>query len=168
MMEAMITISVVMVGMLGIVTLVSRSLAFNTDATRKFTAIYLAAEGIEVVKNLVDRNYAAAATNPPPTQPPAWDENINEGRYQVQYDSTDLGPELGTSAGDWLVFDASTGLYSYAAGESGGYRRVVDITETDHDEDGFADEIIVRSVVSWSARGVDDAVVLEDHFFNWR
>ena len=43
--ESVVAISLVVIGLLGILTLLSNSIAFNRNAANKLTATYLAAEG---------------------------------------------------------------------------------------------------------------------------
>src|SRR3990167_7996112 len=78
--ESMVAISVVMIGLLGIMTLLIRSSRWNRDATQELVATSLAAEGIEIVKNLVDTNIADRLRG----QPVQWNE-IPSGVYAVSY-----------------------------------------------------------------------------------
>src|SRR3989344_7355701 len=54
--EVMVAVSILTVGFLGIVGLLSRALALNRVVADNYTATYLAAEGIEITKNIVDGN----------------------------------------------------------------------------------------------------------------
>ena len=54
--EAIIAITIAVVGLLGIFSLLSRSLSLNRVVADRFVASYLVAESIEIVKNLVDNN----------------------------------------------------------------------------------------------------------------
>lgn len=55
--EMLVAISVIVIALLGILVLVSRSLGINRVASEHYTAAYLAAEGIELVKNRFDRSF---------------------------------------------------------------------------------------------------------------
>jgi type II secretory pathway pseudopilin PulG len=150
--ESIVAISLVTVGLLGILTMLSRSIAFNRNVTNKFVATYLAAEGIEVVKNVEDANFTGGDL---------WNQYLDtDGDYEVSYDST--GPTIAPAAGQELLFDDSTGIYGYVAGDPSGFVRTVEITNNP------PYEIMVLSRVEWSDKGEAKNVELEDHFFNWR
>ena len=55
----MVAITVLTVGFLGISSLLSQSLALNRVTTNEITATYLASEGIEIAKNLIDHDVYA-------------------------------------------------------------------------------------------------------------
>lgn len=144
--EALVGITVAVVGLLGILILVGRSLTVNNDIRAKFVATYLAAEGIEVVKNIIDTNYANGTF---------WNRNIDTGDFDVSWDSLSLTP----TASRPLNFGG--GAYSYVANPASPYTRTVSIV-------AGASTISVKSLVSWTSRGKTESISLEDTFFNWR
>jgi Tfp pilus assembly protein PilV len=149
--EAMITISVIIVGIVATLTLLSRSLSLNRVVSDQFTAAYLAAEGIEVVKNLIDTNYI---------QGNEWNKDFDAGSYEVGYESRRLEK---VSQGRQLLFDSATGRYGYALGRVTQFVRTVEIAPVG------ANEIKVNSIVRWKTRGAGSFEInTEDHFFNWR
>ena len=151
--EAAVAISILVVGFLGMFTLLSRSFYLSRVVTDNYTATYLAAEGIEVVKNLIDANVI---------QKKAWDFGITDGTYEVSYDTKVLGPDQDR----FLSFDTNTNLYGYSGGAQTNFKRKVKIT---HQEvGGVEDEIQVISTVTWSTGLAQSSIRLEDHFFNWR
>src|SRR3990167_7505221 len=91
MIESIVAISVTVIGFLGVVGLLSRSISVNKDAGQKFVSTYLSAEGIEVVKSLIDKNYVRQSEGE--TIP--WNGGIRTGNYEVSYDSAGLGADLG-------------------------------------------------------------------------
>lgn len=56
--ESMVGISLVIVGLMGIIGLVIRSFQLNDTVVNRFIAANLAGEGIEVVKNIIDTRIA--------------------------------------------------------------------------------------------------------------
>lgn len=159
MIESMVAISITLISLLGVFALLSQSIALNKNASQKFVATYLAAEGIEIVRSMVDANYAAS-------QP--WNKDIGSGitpvNYEVVYNSTvsdwnNLGSNESTA---FLNFDPATGIYSYGIGQPTPFVRTVAVTNVS------GDEIRVVSTVNWSERGAAQSVYLEDHFLNWR
>lgn len=163
MIEAMVAVTLVLIGLLGIFGLIARSLGMNKDVHDRFVATYLAAEGVEVVKNIIDTDVAAAQEG---ASGKFWNSTIQAGSsYAVQYDTTaETLNGLGGYAGTPLKFDPSTGLYSYthATQPSIFYRTVV--TKTPPSGSG----VEVESVVTWTADGQANAVKLDDTFTGWR
>lgn len=152
--ESIVSINIALIGLLGVLGLLSSSLTLNRDAGQKIIATYLAAEGIEVVKNMIDLNYVDGTV--------AWNEGINSGSYEVSYDSNSLGNDLSGNSTIPLKYDSATWLYSYGDGEPTSFRRTVRI------DNSRAEEIIVNSFVEWQSKMGLQTINLEDHFFDWR
>ena len=159
--ETMVALSVITIGLLGIFALLSTSMGLNRFVSEKHVATYLAAEGIELVKNLIDTNYIARKGG----QLISWNEGLSQaGSYEIDYMSTSLAP---VSGGNLNLLYYSDGLYGYD--QSGGaeqtkYKREIII------DPSIADQIKVNSIVVWEGRGLAEArmVNLEDKFFDWR
>ncbi len=150
MIEALVALSIILVGLLGIFALVSRSISLNMIASSQYVAVNLAAEGIEVVKNMIDGN--VLQKNP-------WNQGISAGDYQMDSSSIELTPY----SGEKLRFDEASGLYGYSDGALTNFRRKLNISLIS------ADEIKIVSSVDWTTRdGASFNIDLEDHFFNWR
>lgn len=146
--ESIIAIQITLVGLLGVLGLLSNSLALNRDAGQKLMATYLAAEGVEVVKSLIDKNYV---------EEKPWNEGVNKGVYGVDYKSS----ALEQNQENFLNF--KDGIYSYdEGGESTAFKRSVEI------ENMSRDEIRVVSTVHWVTKKGPQELQVEDHFFNWR
>jgi len=152
--EAMVGISIATVGLLGIVGLVSRSASLNRVVSNQFIATYLASEGIEIAKNLIDNNIV---------QSNSWNSGFTTaGSFNIDYKSLNL-QDVPFAENRALLFDPATGLYSYQKGDPTPFIRIINI------EPIGSDEIKVNSVVNWIDRGgAKFSVNLEDHFFNWR
>ena len=149
-MEVMVAISLLTIGFLAVLSLVSNSLSLNRVVSDQFTANYLAMEGIEIVKNLIDANYLNS--NP-------WNQGFNNSNYEVDYQS--IGP--GTDLSRYLSFDSTSGFYDYNGGVQTPFKRTIVVGLN------ASDEIKVNSIVKWTGRGGGEFEVnLEDKFFNWR
>ena len=149
--EAMIAISVLITGILGIFTLMSRSLSLNRVILDQETAVNLAAEGIELVKNKLDANILRGGL--------AWNSEISPGDWEIDFDKEELLPYEGRKFG----YDASTGQYAYGVGVPTKFARIIKI------EMLGTDEMKVNSLVTWITRGSGNfSINLEDRFFNWR
>lgn len=149
--EALVAISILTTGFLGILTLLSRSLSLNRVVSDNYTATYLAAEGVEIVKNLIDNNRI---------QEKPWNDGFANGDYQAEYNSLSLSAWNGAT----LSFDPSINLYTYSGTQLTNFRRRISIELPP----GSTDELIVNSVVSWTTRGGGSFEInAEDHFYNW-
>lgn len=151
--EVLVAISVLTVGFLGIVTLLSRALSLNRVVSDSYTATYLAAEGIEVTKNIVDAQFMGSKRG--------WNSAVSPGNFEAEYDSLTLS----TYAGRRLLLDPQTKVYSYKNGVLTPFTRKITVAFVGSGQQ----EIIVNSEVDWPTRGGGESSVnLEDHFYNWR
>jgi hypothetical protein len=154
--ESIVAISLAIVGLLGILILTTRSMAYNTDAGQRFVATYLAAEGIEIVKNLIDENYSKGLP---------WCQGISNGSWQADNEDSAL---TSFSNSSHLKIDAD-GRYSYdPGGTDTPFTREIVITLITHQGDDSTNEVKVNSIVRWQGRGVPNQVDIEDHFYDWR
>ena len=157
MVEAAVALSMLSIGIVGIFTLLSNSYGFNAVSTNEYVAANLAAEGIEVARNILDKNTMRAEE---------WNFGLEDctdidGGCSLAYDST----EAGSLQDNLLQFHPDTGLYDYEADESTKFKRKMTITLNPDDDH----EIQVISKVEWKDRGdIEYNVTLEDKLFNWR
>lgn len=165
--ESIVSVSLILIGLLGVFGLVVHSVRLNKDAGLRTTASYLAAEGIEVMKNIVDTDVVS-------TESP-WNATIGEDSfesYEVAYDSDnslEFAPVVlgGASSTTPLVFDNNAGTYGYPAGGDESvtpFTRTVYVTVPEENPD----EMQIASEVSWQERGGMRTVRLETVFTNWR
>lgn len=150
--ELMVAISILTIGFLGFLTLVSRAISANRVISDYLTANYLAAEGIELVKNTIDSNYLRGdAWNSPPLNA--------DGSYEMAYNDSVLISEIGR----YLNYDSS-GFYSYDSGNLTPFRRTINISN-----DMIGVKMKVKSTVSWIGRGGNVMeIYVEDYFFDWK
>lgn len=149
--EAIIAITIAVVGLLGIFSLLSRSLSLNRVVADRFVGAYLAAEGIEIVKNMLDNNILAGRP---------WNDGLSSGSYEADYADTALRPDADTL----LKADVGTGAYGYREPTPTSYRRSIKI---DVSSDG--ELITVGSQVRWTSRGGGTfSIELEEQLFHWR
>lgn len=156
MIESIVSISVGVTALLAALTLVTSSLRYSSEVDRKLVGAHLAAEGIEIVRNIVDANAASGA---------AWADGFsaNPRTFQVSYDSTE---PLINQSGNQLQYNGGT--YSYLATPSSipsGFRRDITTTPLIDPDSGKAYALGVSSMVS--SAGLEP-IVVEDYFYNWR
>lgn len=160
--EAMIAISLLLVGFLGTITLINRSVGLTRVVADTYVGSYLAAEGVEVVKNMVDSNYIA--------QRPfytGFETCTATCDWELQYDSSweSMRPTTFSGSGRTLWYDPFQRLYSYSGfGTETTFTRKVSVTLAGP----TGKELIVRSRVEWLARGGGrSSTMVEDHFYDW-
>lgn len=147
--EALVAITIIVVGLLGIFALLSRSLSLNRVVADRYTAAYLAVEGVEIIKNIIDNNLVNGR---------AWNTGLANGQFEVDYD------DLALQAFANRPFQFNDGRYGYITGQPTRFIRRIDVGFL-----GGGEEIKVNSVVSWVGRGdASFEINLEDRFFNWR
>lgn len=166
--ESMVALSLVLVGVLGIFRLLAASFGINRDLVNQVMAVNLAVEGVEIVKNMIDANFSAGLV---------WNAGLDSGIYEFDYAcqsltaSIDCARRLGSLSGNrtivpgsrTLLFDPTTGIYSYEGGESTPFERNIRIENLG----GY--EIKVNALVGWHQKNREiQTLNLEDHFFNWR
>jgi len=149
-MESIVAITIVAVGLLGMFSLLSRSISLNRVISDRYVAANLAGEGIEVVKNIIDTNILSRRP---------WNGGLDSGNYEVTYNGG-----LETYLARKLVFNPNLNLYDYdVAGNPTNFIRRVAVERLGRDQ------IRVNSRVDWISRGgAEFSVELEDHFFNWQ
>ncbi|MGC9611243.1 MAG: hypothetical protein ABSE68_03460 [Minisyncoccia bacterium] len=174
--EAIVGISLVMVGILGIVSLLVKSSSFYGSASNQLKATYLAAESIETVKNVLDAGFLEYLSGAP-NKDWGW---LKDGWYYV--DSESAGDSLsflpadfaGPESADFLNLilndpnnPAAGGIYvgSSSGGDPTIFRRVVNVTNGSDSVTGTA-YTDVLSYVSWDEKGDSRQVSLQDRFYN--
>lgn len=163
MIESLIAISLGMVGLLGILALVSRSLYLQNDLQQQFSANYLAAEGIELVRSLIDENYKKDLDGDYLAGDPWGEARVrfsSDSSYEVSYEGE---PSRSLILGSLRQLSEKNGLYGYFEdGSETPYQRKIEVIKSDDVS------IQIISTVSWISRDEEKSVSLEDVFYNWR
>jgi type II secretory pathway pseudopilin PulG len=161
--EALMALSVITMGFLGIFALLSKSFFFNRVISDQLTATYLASEGVEVAKNLIDHDVYSGA---------AWgscfagSRNLNgNGVGEFALDSASVDCAARWDPTMRLQFDPATNAYSYrttAGSVATGFSRDVRVALS-------GNEITVAGIVTWDTGPLTArSIMLEDHFYKWR
>lgn len=177
--EMMMALSILVFGFLGMLSLLSQSLAINKTVADDYTATYLAGEGIEVMKNLIDFNANATSSACGLLGNGTLScFNIVEGCYEIDY-TTEVNNMRASFTPKPCNSDASfgfaqflntdiNGFYGYAGGIPTPFKRIVELTIVPQST-STAQEVQVNSYVRWIGRGnTQNDIDLEDHFMNWR
>jgi type II secretory pathway pseudopilin PulG len=163
--EAMVALSILMIGLMGVLSLLSRSLLLQRVTSDQAKATYLASEGVEVAKNLIDHEVYLGISSKGADG--GWGTCLPSGDYDLDYATTGCFT-VPNYQGTPLYFDSGTGLY-YSSADTGipsgvaatNFVRKITIANN-------GNEIDVQSTVTWST-GVmlGQSLTLEDHFYNW-
>lgn len=153
--ETLTALFILALGILGALATITFSLNSALVVEDNLVASNLVQEGIEVVRNLRDRDWLAGNS---------FGAFISGGGpdFRVQWDSTTLLPFNGNPT---LRQNTSTGLFSYDASSAATdtkFKRQLTITKLSNIE------LKIVSTVSWSNRGVNKQVSAEEHLFDWR
>lgn len=163
--EVVIALFVLTTGFLGIMSLLARSASISAIVNKQSTATYLAAEGIELAKNIIDHDvYAHLAGVPGQT---GWGTAFSTGgAFALDYTTCNNLPNQTTPCQPpitpslTLHFDPTTKRYGANGSVTTGFVRTITITPS-------TNEITVQSTVTWTAGSLPQSVALEDHFYNW-
>ncbi len=152
--EVIMAIFIIIIALVGIMTLLSQTMASSAVSSSKMVATNLAQEGIEVVRNIRDLK----------TDSSNWD-NWYAGisgtvNYLVQYSDSDLRVYQDIP----LKFEASTGRYGYDFGTATAfaYKRKITLQKIS------ALEIKVTAQLDWTEHGRTQSLIVEDRLWNWR
>lgn len=147
--ESIIALTVLTLGFLSLIGLLNSSIGLTKIANENYIATYLAAEGIEVVKNIIDNNRLNPAA--------AWNQSLGNGEYELEYNSLNMQ----SYQDRFLKFNNQNNTYNYSNGVDTIFKRKIIIQN-------LTDAIKVASLVSWKSRGgVESKVQLEDVFYNY-
>jgi len=153
--ELIVAIFFVSVALPGILSAISKAMEEAEDSTLRLRAIYLAQEGIEIVRNIRDTKWLNGATSTALEAP---------GDYEADYNSTALTP---LSSLRFLKIN-NNGFYQYSTGTTTPFKRKITIDKTDDlDGDTYPDRARVTVEVSWTKRGVHSVKVQEYLYDRW-
>lgn len=170
MIEALVALSILIVGIISGFILVTRALYDVAIIQDRLTASFLAQEGLEIVRQIRDTNYLNKLNGSNAN----WDKDLSNGDHLVSYDLSSGKFKL-LDYQDQVLFyhpspsDPFYGLYNYNNSGSAvttTFKRKINITHIS------ADEIRVQSIVTWSTRNISfglnsGGIVAEDHLYNW-
>jgi hypothetical protein len=145
--ETIIALSVLTIGFLSLIGLLSNAIGLNRTVSENYIATYLAAEGIEIVRNIIDTNRLIGLP---------WNQGITNGNYEIEYSST----ALLLNQNRFLKFDSQNNTYGYQNGVDTPFKRTIAIENS-------TDRIKITSIVTWTGRGGSlNEVRLEDYVYN--
>ena len=147
--EVIVAVFLISVGLVAAFSLINQTIYYTQTVSSRLTAIYLAQEGLEIVKNIRDSNFLNVYN---------WKNGLNscESGCRADYNSATLNPAWNT----YLRFDGN--FYSYNSGPDTKFRRKITVTP-----DG-SDILNVSVDVSWSDKGRPYNKIIEERLYNWQ
>jgi len=161
--EALVAISILTTGFVGIVALLNKSFQLNRTTTNDTQATYLASEGIEITKNLIDHDIYSGL----PGNDYFGQSFPSTGHYYgIDFRTTTTAGLTVSNATNTtpLYYDSNNHLFSYDSSAGTQTKFVRDIW-VGRSSDGY--ELDVRSTVTWSDAASSNSITLEDHFYDW-
>lgn len=166
--EAIIAIAIATVGFIGIATLLAQSLHIAKAIADQETATYLASEGIELSKNMLDHDansrFGAWGT--------CFDGDsgtgtlVAGGAIELDFQSTKCNRFFNF---DPLYYDPVTHFYGYANDLPARDNPIKTSFTREIDINAVATGVVeVRSIVRWSTGGFSQNLELVDYFYDWR
>jgi len=168
MVEIIVAVAIVGTSFVGILLSLNQALRFDKILTEKTTALYLAQEGIEIVRNIRDSNRLADKP---------WDQDIPTGVFIPILNNGEWELNSVGAGESWklkVYFDPSSSMFLQTKNSSPPagwqltpYTRQIEISKGDFDGDGALDfEIKIKSKVWYEASS--NPVVIESFLYNWR
>ena len=160
--ETLIAGFVILLAIVSLITLITRTVALGGDIRSRHIAANLVQEGAEIVHNIRHTNWVAQLTDPAIL----WDDGLSDGIYCVNYNTTSVTalPCVGT---DQKLYLDAQGYYVHGSGQPTVFSRYIMIQHQVHpqgDQDVGTSYIRVRSIVEWGNK----QIIAEDHLYDWR
>ncbi|MDD5535412.1 MAG: prepilin-type N-terminal cleavage/methylation domain-containing protein [Candidatus Pacebacteria bacterium] len=162
--EALIAMSVLIIGIFSGFVLVTRALYNAAVIQDRLTASFLAQEGVELVRQIRDTNFIKILDN----ESDNWRDGLEDGNYIVEAkirdgSSISLVPiEEGREAPNLLYNDdVDQRIYNHSIGEETVFNRKIKISSIS------GDQIMVEVIMNWKTRNIEFDLIVEDRLFNW-
>ncbi|MDD5760658.1 MAG: prepilin-type N-terminal cleavage/methylation domain-containing protein [Candidatus Pacebacteria bacterium] len=162
--EALIAISIMIVGILSGLVLVTRTLYNSVIIRDRLTASFLAQESMELVRQIRDTNFLKILSGGSSN----WREGLSAGRYIIETNvgnekSIGLIPVVEGKVPN-LFYDDNYKIYNYNdLGSPTSFNREIQI----EDIPDQPNEIRVKVIMKWKTKGINFDLKVEDHLFNW-
>ncbi len=148
--ELMITIFVILTGVAGTLVVIQHSIRAVSVSSDRFTAAYLAKEGMEIVRNIRDNNFLREIT--------PWDTGLTTGNYMVDFDDLSLTAYIPNT----LLLINPDGFFNYDSGTLTKFNRKITLTTLN----ATSTRSEVR--VYWIDRGREYHLIVEETLTVWR
>jgi type II secretory pathway pseudopilin PulG len=161
--EVLVSLAIIMTGIFGAYSLVNQSLALANNASMRLAAVYLAREGIEIVRNIRDTNYLKIY-NDTGSSGYEWTDGL-AGCAGVNGCRAAYNDSLLTDNGVGVPFlliagSGSDKRYNYSSGTATPYKRMIKIVSA-------GDYLRASVTVEWNRQNSVQSVTVQEDFYNW-
>ena len=156
--ELLGAILVILIGVLTAYGVVQSIITYTIDSSDRITAAYLAKEGVELVRNIRDKNWVVNLD---------WNLGLSSGNYEIDYNDLGLTACAGACAFNNLRFlrkstvSASDYSYNYTSGTNSKFKRKITISP-----DGAEIKVIVD--VFWKKRTQISSISVQENIYDWK
>ena len=151
--ELTVAIFLITVGIVGVFAVIPRIIVFGDIISSRLQAIYLAQEGIEIVRNIRDTNWLEQRDDPDVS----WDDALKPGYWEADYNDLDLTPYQGR------YLKINGGFYNYDdLGKKTKFRRKIIIEQPE------PHVLKISVLVTWMERGKEYNVSVDGKLYEWR
>lgn len=157
--ETLVAISILTVAIAGPLTIAQRSLQSALFARDQITALYLAQEGLDLIRAYRDRNALIVLRG----TPTGWLAGLEACSGASCTIDPSTAAVVGCAAGvcPALKYDSTRNLYQYATGPNSRFTRNIQVTVVD------SSSALVESTVSFSTGAVPRSVVARTLITSW-
>ncbi|MBI2057703.1 MAG: hypothetical protein HYT63_01840 [Candidatus Yanofskybacteria bacterium] len=139
----------VLIAVVQVFILIAGDISSSSLVRDNLIAANLTQEGIEVARNIRDRDWFLGNS---------FGASLPDGTWRVQWNSTSL---LALDTNPVLKKDTVSGFFSYDTGADTIFKRTVSITAIS------SQEIRITSTVTWDFKNSFKNITAEEHLFNW-
>lgn len=166
--ETLFAILIFSAALVSLLAISSKGIRATYQVNNETTALYLAQEGLEVVRNIRDSNFnltsAPVGTTPISQSGVPWDGLIDQC-VDTPCEVTYQGPLPSVApCSTCEVLKDNSGFYVNGSGTSTGFRRMIRLVPQGNDQD----EYLVTSQVTWNAQGTQREVELQTLLKKWQ
>lgn len=158
--ETLVAVAILVGGLTATLGILSFMLRTVNVLKSEFVAAHLAAEGIEVIRNIRDANWLRRDIG---GESRGWRDDLTAANYEVAFDSR--VPEANQNR--LLNLDAA-GRYTYNAGAPTSFKRRIELQWVDTPGTPTVERVRVRAVVRWQDQFQSRQVVVEDLLYDWK
>ncbi len=165
--ESFIAVVLFTIAVAATLSLLARSVYFSNTSADRITAVYLAQEGLEFIRNTRTSNLLSQ-------QP--WLTNLNNcitATCTIEtLSNTNVAARVQPCSGSTCLlsrFNSSFSVYGYnSTWAQTIFERKIRVTPQTGGVNPNADEVLVTVIVSWTQKNVPYSITLKDHLFNWQ
>ncbi|MFH1233130.1 MAG: type II secretion system protein [Patescibacteria group bacterium] len=160
--ELMVCVSVISIGLIGVLSLVTQNIQAQSINKNSLIAAQLSQEGIELVRNIRDKNWLTSGYSWKHGAGIGTDSDIiQDGSYIIDYLTT-INQDVNAIDDDRAKFYLnSNGYYTHTSTASSTvFSRLISVSDN-------GDYVDIKSAVNWKEHGNNHSYVAEVYLYDW-